>query len=63
MRIGKGCQISNDETNNSEWLKLSTQAAKTRRTSREILNKPDRIFQCTSAQEKKKDSSGEKLKS
>lgn len=41
------------ESNNSEWVKLSTQAAKTRRIPREILNKPGRIFQCISAQERK----------
>jgi len=41
------------ESNNSEWVKLCTQAAKARRTSREILNKPDRIFQF-SFQEKKR---------
>lgn len=48
------------ESSNSEWVKLSTQAAKTRRIPREILNKPGRIFQCISAQQKKV-SSGEKL--
>lgn len=42
------------ESNNREWVKFSTQAPKTRRTSREILNKPDRIIQCTSGQEKKR---------
>lgn len=50
------------ESNNSEWVKLSTQAVKAARKSREILNKPDRIFQCASAWEKK-GSSAEKLKS
>lgn len=53
MRMGKGCQISNGESNNSEWVKLSTQAGKTRRIPREILNEPGRVFQCMSAQENK----------